>query len=709
MMSVGQKEKRFLKELKNLFIGAQVDGDSGFINLMRIKSAYFHSISPHLMESIDEKVNVDDTFREELFDKLYTFFKRYFCESGSIYYRHLPVFSKVYDRVYDDGKDVALLWKTKMLYYVKSDVLVCSMPIELAEENHPPKRFYFDASELEHKKNNEKKSFVFTFVEVKKIKSKKTIYLKVTYSRKGTKTKAEEVLKQSRKSGIKLSEDELNKAFATFRRQTEVDFFINKDAKEFLREQFNLWVYQYMFNEETIFDEERIKQIQIIKDIAYKIIDFISQFEDELRRIWEKPKFVRNVNYVITLDKLSNKVLKKIINHKDIKAQIKEWKELEIIEGKFSIKDIFKGQTSIDDKNNINSKYRFLPIDTKYFKSLELEILDCLGNLDETLGGELVHSENWQALNTLRKRYKEKVKCIYIDPPFNLGSNGQFEYQTNYKDSCWATILENRLTLGRDFLSDDGAIFVRCDYNGNWIVRCLLDDNFGEKNHRNEISLKRTKTLKGEIKRFSTSYDTLYLYSKNQENFAFRGYRTLKPKEDWKWVDMHLPGSRKDESLLYRNFFGERLKAPKGRRWTLSQEALDDAIARGLVKMDKKGEPKFLTKYNTLGSDWTDIPSYSKDWEFITENSEYMLQRCVESVSNKKEVCLDFFSGSGTTQAVAQKLGRKWLGVEMGEHFHTVILPRMKRVFFGVQSGISKEKEVKYQGGGGEDLQILHS
>ena len=199
-----------------------------------------------------------------------------------------------------------------MLYYVKSDVLVRSMPVELHDEGKPQntRRFYFDASQVAHKKNNEKREFVFAFGQIKNGNQGKVVHLKVSYSQKGTKTKADEIIKQSHRAGISLTDEHLQKAIGVFRRQTEADFFINKDARGFLHEQFDLWVYQYLFQEETIFEEKRIKQIQAIKDTAYDIIDFIAQFEDELRHVWEKPKFVRNVNYVVTIDKLADGVLK---------------------------------------------------------------------------------------------------------------------------------------------------------------------------------------------------------------------------------------------------------------------------------------------------------------------------------------------------------------------------------------------------------------
>lgn len=101
------KENRFLDALEALFTGAEVEGESGFINLMRMKRGYFKSLRPKLMENIDSRARKDTAFREELFDKLYTFFSRYFCESGSVYFRHLPAFSKIYERVYSSDEDVA--------------------------------------------------------------------------------------------------------------------------------------------------------------------------------------------------------------------------------------------------------------------------------------------------------------------------------------------------------------------------------------------------------------------------------------------------------------------------------------------------------------------------------------------------------------------------------------------------------------------------
>jgi adenine specific DNA methylase Mod len=694
------KEQKFYYALQDIFIGAKIEGEGGFVNLMRIKSNYYSKIEELLKKDIDKALQKYPKFREDLFDKLYTFFNRYFTKSGSIYFNYTPLFQNVYDKVYTDDKDVILFWKTRMLYYVKTDRIFNNLEVEFEEKGKKCK-FFFDVSKLEHKRANEKRNLIYEFKDIRKDGK---IVFEVFYSERGKQTNYDEIKKSLKKENINITDEILERAFSTFEKQSEVDYFINKNAKEFLQEQFKLWLYQYVYSEESQWPKERIDQLQILKDIAYKIIDFIAQFEDELVKIWNKPKFVRNSNYVITLDRIfsachserseeSIKLIEKIQKHKGWKEQVKEWKELGILEKEPD--DLF--ENTVNGKH-LKKEHQFLPIDTKYFKDLELEILGLFDDLDNSLDGWLIKSENYQALNTILPKFREKVQTIYIDPPFNLDSSDQFLYRTNYKDSNWATLLENRLRIAKDWLNEKGSIFVRCDANGNWIVRFLMNDIFDNK-LKNEIAVKRTRTLKGESGRFHTAWESLYFYGKS-DNIVFNGFRKLKPESEWQWVEMHLPGTRRDEDLLYRNFFGKKIKAPEGRRWALSQEALDDAISKGLVKMDEKtGMPKFLTKWETLGSNWTDISGYSPTWNFTTENSEELLQRVIESTSNKTDLVFDFFLGSGTTTAVAHKLCRKWIGVEMGEHFYTVVLPRMKKVLAYDKSGISKEVK-EYQRGG---------
>lgn len=669
------KEQKFYNALQDVFIGAKIEGQGGFINLMRIKSDYYRKIEKLLKADVEKALEKYPSFRDELFDKLYSFFCRYFTESGSIYFNSTPFHNNIYEKVYTDERDVILFWKTQMLYYVKTDRIFRSLPVEF-----DGLKFYFDASKIENKKANEKRSLIF---ELNDVRDDKTIIFNVIYSEKGRITKTEDILKELKKNHITITEQQLERAFRVFEKQSEVDFFINKKAKAFLQEQFKLWSYQYFWDGAKEWTAERVNKLQILKDIAFKIIDFISQFEDELVKIWNKPKFVKNSNYVITLDRITDKkLIDKIKKHKNFSDQVKEWQELGI------------------DPNNPKA-----PIDTKYFKDLELEILSLFEDLDKSLDGWLIKSENYQALNTILPKFKEKVQTIYIDPPFNLDSSDQFLYRTNYKDANWATLLENRLRIARDWLNEKGSIFVRCDYNGNWIVRCLMDEIF-DRELINEIQVNTTQKVFEGVHGYNIATNSLFWYGKTHGVYIIP--QRVK-REDVYWLECHSGGERKPPE---RVFFGKTLLPPKGRHWTFVQEKINKLIGEGRIRINEekeyidmngqlvRGMPEYqIAEEKLLTSNWTDIPGYTSTTGFQTENSEKLLNRVVRTTSEKGELVMDFFLGSGTTTAVAHKLGRKWIGVEMGEHFYSVVLPRMKKVLAYDKSGISKDVK-EYQGGG---------
>jgi len=655
------KEQKFYKALQDVFIGAKIEGKGGFVNLMRIKSNYYNKIEQLLKEDVEKVLEKYPSFREELFDKLYSFFSRYFTESGSIYFNSTPFHNYIYERVYTDEKDVILFWKTQMLYYVKTDRIFRSLPVEFDGF-----KFYFDASKIESKKANEKRSLVF---ELSKVCEDGMIVFDVQYSEKGTKTKQDEILKAIKRKGIAITEEQLERAFRVFEKQSEVDFFINKNAKAFLQEQFKLWSYQYFWEGAKEWSADRVDELQILKDIAFKIIDFISQFEDELVKIWNKPKFVKNSNYVITLDRIlsachseqskeSIKLIEKILKHKNINEQIKEWQELGIVDENFKVSDIFT--TDLTGKH-LSEKYQHLPIDTKYFKDLELEILSQFDDLDKSLDGWLIKSENYQALNTILPKFKEKVQMIFIDPPFNKAESDQFAYIANYLDSSWISLLENRLILAKYILNKTGTIFVNSDDKCNSYTRFLLDQIF--QNFQNEIIWAYEKPGAG-LGKFKNNHANIYFYSKNEE-------------------------------FLFNTLYVPR----KGEKELTKREGRHD------VEYEGKISPDWWVDM------WDDIPSFATMMtageravkmlgiQFPTQIPEKLLYRVIHTGSDKDNLVVDFFAGTGVTAAVAHKMGRKWINIELGEQFNTVVLPRMKKVLSYDKSGISKEVK-EYQGGG---------
>lgn len=508
----GPKERRFLDALRDLFVGAKVDGKSGYINLMRIKSKWFReAVEPLFFEEIAKALKPFPEFREELFDKLHAFFSRYFSRSGSICFAYTPQHMSVYERVYTDEQDVVLFWKTHMLHYVKTDRLFNDLSVEIDGQ-----AFFFDCSAMEHKKSNEKRELVYTFEKIEKKKDAQTIRLTVDYSERGRKTKSEDILKALHKAGLKVSEATLDKAMRLFGRQSEVDYFINKDAGGFLREQFDLWMYQYVFKDETHWTEGRIKQLQVLKDIAGKLITFIAQFEDELLRVWTKPKFVRNSHYVITLDRIAEReggmdVLAAFLKHAGMKIQIAEWEELGMIGKDFDKKLVIEGKGK---DSALSNDWRSLPIDTRHFgKDLEIGLLSLFDDLDNQLDGRLIKSENWQALNTLREKYRNRIQLFYIDPPYNTGED-EFAYIDAYQRSSWLSMIVDRLAASRQVMSERGVLLSSIGREEFANMKQAANLTYGEENCLAELIWEKGR--KNDAKYFSVGHDYILCYAKSK-------------------------------------------------------------------------------------------------------------------------------------------------------------------------------------------------
>ena len=717
------KEQKFYKALQDIFIGAKIEGQGGFVNLMKIKSNYYSKIEKILKDDIDKALKQYPSFRDELFDKLYTFFNRYFTESGSIYFNSTPFHNNIYEKVYTDDKDVILFWKTQMLYYVKTDRIFKSIPIEF--DNY---KFYFDATTIETKKANEKRSLIY---ELKEVKEDKTIVFNVYYSEQGRVTKTDDILKDLKKKHINIDEETLERAFRIFEKQSEVDFFINKNAKAFLQEQFKLWSYQYFWEGAKEWTADRVNQLQILKDIAFKIIDFISQFEDELVKIWNKPKFVKNSNYVITLDRINNlELIEKILKHQNINEQIKEWQELGILDEKFKIEDVF--ETDLMGKR-LSEKYKHLPIDTKYFKDLEFEILSHFEDLDNSLDGWLIKSENYQALNTILPKFKEKVQTIYIDPPFNTGED--FPYLDRFQDSSWLSLMYDRVKLLLCLLNKSGTFWQHLDYNSVHLAKIFCNQIFGKENFINEVIWRKRAGAGNDSKHIANEHDNILVFSKNIEFVKLSGIeRSLKLLESYEKDEkgyfsikpLNEPSLQDSPGLHYDiQLPSGKVLEGKNHQWKVSKQTFEEMLSndeiifknekvyyKHYIDIEKSLVPSSIFTNAGMNADGTkDIKqlfgndfynslkdSYGKP-TIKPEKLLVQILRISQNDNGEENLILDCFLGYGTTTAVAHKLGRKWIGVEMGEHFYTVVLPRMKKVLAYDKSGISKEVK-EYQGGG---------
>lgn len=496
-----------------------------------------------------------------------------------------------------------------------------------------------------------------------------------------------------------------------FTRKQNRDYFIHKDLENFLKSELDFYLKNEVVGFENLsrWDESELAIVllkaRVIQTAAKKIIERLAQLEDFQKKLWNKKSFVLNSDYVITLDKIrqlaGEAFLKQIIPEVlTNRQQLKDWQI------NFNFKPT--EEDTLSDLFPLTEKrWQKLPVDTAYFDGIfKWKLLNALGrdnNLDDLLDGILIHSENWHGLHLLQKKFAGRIRTVYIDPPFNKGQEADYFYKVGYKDSTWNTLLENRINAAKPLICDDGCIFVRCDYNGSMYVRLLLNEIFGRDNFRNEIIINRTLAKQKVQKQFAVQTDSLFLFAKSGEFTP----QVIERPTHAKWYPLlHFP--RKDERP--RTVLGKVFYPPKNRRWALSQEKIDSFAARGKIRINENlrykdfrgeeiiGTPELLYDSELVGNEWLDIPGYAQRHRFPTENAEALLKRVIESTSRPGDWVMDFFLGSGTAIAMAHKIGRKWIGIEMGEHFESVILPRMKKVLFGDKSGISKE--AGWQGGG---------
>ncbi|EJB37617.1 site-specific DNA-methyltransferase [Helicobacter pylori] len=716
-------EAQFYEVLENLFIGVKIEDKqeslldpspkavkNGMINLMKAKSQYYQRKKQELEKLINLKCQNNNDLKEELFDKLYSFFKRYFSANGGIYFNDTPLYDSLYTKSdYEKcslKKDTALFYKTKDLYYVKSETIYKDFCFELEGI-----LFNFDASLLESKKYNEKVDLVFDLKSIVKDTDTKTntLNFSVTLSSKGTQTKTNEILKECSNQGVKLDEEMLKKALVKFKKQGSMDYFIHKNAQGFLKEQLDLYLFEYLFKEMTAFDHKRLNEINTIKEVALQVIVLVSEFENELCKIWNKPRFVLNSHFIVSLDKLKakNYDLNKITNHKNYPKQVKEWQDLNL---------------KITDNLLENE---FLPLDTIYFKDLEEEVKSLFS--ENEINGTLIKSENYQALNSLKNRYKEAIDCIYIDPPYNT-QNNEFVYADNFKRSSWLAMMENRLELAHSLLSDKGVMFVSIDDNEQAYCKALMDEVFnggGGDNFVNTIIWEKKYSPQNHTKWFSDNHDFILLYAKDKEiwrpNLLPRTsemnarYKNLDNDERGVWKSSDLSVGSAVERNIYPIFnphTKQEIYPPHGRSWVYSQEKLQELIAdnriffptsgsgvpcykRFLNEVKQGATPLTIWKYTEVGHTQDAKREIKELFDgqalFDTPKPEALLQRILEISTQENDLVLDFFAGSGTTCAVAHKLKRKYIGIEMGEHFECVILPRLKKVIGGFKSGALKE------------------
>ncbi|MGN8362117.1 DNA methyltransferase [Helicobacter pylori] len=301
----------------------------------------------------------------------------------------------------------------------------------------------------------------------------------------------------------------------------------------------------------------------------------------------------------------------------------------------------------------------------------------------------LIKGNNLIALHSLKKKFAKQVKCIYIDPPYNTG-NDSFNYNDNFNHSSWLVFMKNRLEAAREFLSDDGSIYINLDYNEVHYCKVLMDEIFGVENFQREI-IWRIGWLSGyktSINNFIRNHDTILFYSKNADKLFF------------------------NKKYIENKDFKELIKIEKIQS-NLDNLGIDREKQKKIIKIiNHETRPeRYPLEDIWNGNEYDDlnsiaIVSYSGETvskmlgteEIKGQKSEKLIQRILEVSTNENDLVLDFFAGSGTTCAVAHKMKRRYIGIEQMDYIETITKERLKKVIEGEQGGISKKCDFK--GGG---------
>jgi len=348
----------------------------------------------------------------------------------------------------------------------------------------------------------------------------------------------------------------------------------------------------------------------------------------------------------------------------------------------------------------------------------------------------LIQGDNLEALKALLPYYAGQVKCIYIDPPYNTQS--AFEhYEDNLEHSLWLSTMYPRLEMLRDLLANDGSIWVSIDDNEGHYLKVLMDEVFGRGNFISTVIWQKKYAAKSDSKYLSESHDFILVYAKNLSFYNInRLPKTEKqtsrytnkdndPRGNWK-PDNVLRNEARDYAIFPVKLpSGREVLPPPGTSWRYTkqkfQELIDDnriwfgvdgnarpAIKRFLSEVTDSMPATTIWTFDEVGHN-DESKKESKllfeDNLFGTPKPERLMQRVIHLATSPNDIILDSFLGSGTTAAVAHKMGRRYIGIEMGEHAITHCVPRLKKVIAGEAGGISKE--VNWQGGGGFHLYRL--
>lgn len=755
---------QLIAKLQEIFQINQPDLDFGIYRILNSRQT---QINEFLQKTLPNKINAafNGNFEQanNVYNHLYTFFSRYYDQGDFISQRRYK--GDTYAIPYA-GEEVMLHWANKDQYYTKSGESFSNYAFTL--ENG--KKVQFRLVEADTAKDNRKdndQTRVFALIEPKiKIEMDENgdeiqtdilpfdihgdlLTLRFEYKAVNKKEKQSDYITQAVKKiqnfaipdefqGIfKAMPTEKNKNrtllekyLTDYTAKNTADYFIHKNLGKFLNQELDFYIKNEVMNldniqENTDFShiEQNLQTIKTIKTVAKEIIAFLAQLEDFQKKLWLKKKFVAGCHYLITLDHLTEAQVQAALENPKQTAQ---WQSL------------FNVNTSDLNATELCKNYPYLVVDTALFEpKFQADVLNNLHDLDEKTNGLLIHSDNFQALNLLQERYKEQVKCIYIDPPYNTEKDrteGKFVYKDGYPHSTWLSLLTDRVTICKNLMNESSLFLSSIDDNEVSNLKIAMDYCFTPDNFIDIFSWQKTTTPPNLSKQTKQSCEYILGYQKAR-NISLTGirknskssnglmnqinnvgiltfpaeYTTTKLKDGVYKAGVYGTSSYVIELLEDTEVKDNKFIKPitlRGKfKW--GQNYLDASIKSGVRVMIQtiafspsyeKEEYAPEKPWNIINSSFNvgtnENASTELDnlfWQNFSDKrypKPVSLMKYILNFHSDNSLILDYFAGSGTTAHAVINLNRedngerKYILVEQGEYFDSVLKPRVQKVIF---------------------------
>lgn len=457
-----------------------------------------------------------------------------------------------------------------------------------------------------------------------------------------------------------------------------------------------------------------------IRTVGHQIIDALSSAESIHKKFWERDKFDADEFYIVTVGNITEKLYPEIAS---CETQWEEWKRIFHIDDKTNLFGAEDNKLSL--RINFLKNNPTLTIDTRNFDTnFTRKLITSFINIDEYIDGVMINSENWYGLKLLEKNYKLKIKCIYIDPPYNTSSI-DFLYKDDYNNTSWITMMIDRLQIAKLLMSEDSLIFVSIDDNEVHNLRYIMDKIYGEENFISIIEWKARESVSNDAL-LSCSHNHILVYAKNKHILRLREKKfrlpiqskRIKefsnpdndPRGPWKPEPLDAPGISPRPNLWYPIVNPETgcvYYPPDKRYWRFNKNKMNALIEekRIIFGQSKQTRP-MLKRYfyeielsGQVVTTWWDDAGTTTDGTKLLKNilgvnvfnnpkPITLIQKICKLATGGNDYVLDFFAGSGTTGHAIIELNRqertrrKFILIEKETYFDTILIPRIKKIIF---------------------------